>query len=94
MKKIFAGCIIGLGLVYGAVDINNATLKELTSVKGIGEKKAKSIIEYRKKECFSKASDITKVKGIGEKMYEKIKKDITAGKCNKKSSKHSKHNKK
>ncbi len=90
MKKFVVGCLVGIGLLYGAVDINNASVKELTSIKGIGEKKAKSIVEYREKECFSKPSDVTKVKGIGEKIYQNIKKDITAGKCKNKTSKHNK----
>ena len=90
MKKIAIGFLVGIGLLYGAVDINNASLKELTSIKGIGEKKAKSIIDYRSKECFTKPSDIIKVKGIGKKIYEKIKKDITVGKCKNRPSKHTK----
>ena len=94
LKKIGLGFVLAMGLLYGAVDINNASLKELTTIKGIGEKKAKSIIEYRSKECFAKPSDIIKVKGIGEKTYEKIKKDITAGKCKNKPSNNTKQSKK
>ncbi len=56
------------------ININNASLLELISLPGIGEKKAQAIIEYREKiEGFKSKEDIKKVKGIGEGIYTKIK---------------------
>lgn len=56
------------------VSINRGTIEELDSLDGIGEAKAKAIIEYREKNGdFSKLEDIVKVTGISETIYEKIK---------------------
>lgn len=60
------------------VNINTANLEELETISGIGESKAKSIIEYRQKNgLFEKIEDIMNVEGIGESLYEKIKIYIT-----------------
>ncbi|OOM72934.1 helix-hairpin-helix domain-containing protein [Clostridium sp. BL-8] len=59
------------------VNINNATLEELKTIKGVGDAKAKSIIEYREQNGgFKTIDDIKKVTGIGEKMFETIKEQI------------------
>ena len=56
------------------VSINNGTLDQLMTIKGIGESKAKRIIEYREKNGrFGSIEDITKVSGIGLSTFEKIK---------------------
>ena len=60
------------------ININNATLEDLLGINGIGESKAKAIIEYREKHGkFQKIEDIMEVTGIGESLYEKIKVYIT-----------------
>ena len=62
----------------GKISINKGTVKELTTLTGIGEAKAKKIIEYREKNGpFSKIEDIKKVSGIGESIFAKIKDNIT-----------------
>ena len=58
------------------VNINTASKTELTSLTGIGEGKAKKIIEYREKNKFETIEDIKKVSGIGDSLYDKIKDDI------------------
>lgn len=59
------------------ININTATLDELTTLDGIGESKAKSIIEYRTKNGpFKNIQDIMNVSGIGESAYNKIKERI------------------
>lgn len=55
------------------IDINTATSEELCSLPGIGEVKAKKIIEYRKKSRFNTIEDIMNVSSIGEKLFESIK---------------------
>lgn len=47
--KIFVMILLGISLAFCAVDINHASKQELTSIKGIGNKKASSIILYREK---------------------------------------------
>lgn len=60
------------------VNINTASVVELMSLDGIGESKAKAIIEYRDiNGDFENILDIKNVSGIGESIYEKIKDYIT-----------------
>ncbi len=59
------------------ININKATLEELTKLTGIGESKAKLIIEYRTKKPFETIEEIKNVSGIGDSAYEKIKDFIT-----------------
>jgi competence protein ComEA len=47
------------------------------SLEGIGESKAKAIIEYRNKTPFKSIDEIKNVQGIGESLYAKIKEIIT-----------------
>ena len=76
MKKVILFLVLFVAL-FAKVDINNASIKELTTLKGIGITKAKSIIEYRKKHKFKKVEEIMNVKGIGKKTFEKIKNEIS-----------------
>lgn len=60
------------------ININTATQEELTSLSGIGEAKAKSIIKYREENGnFKSIEDIMKVSGISENLFAKIKENIT-----------------
>lgn len=62
----------------GKININTATQEELTSLSGIGEAKAKSIIKYREENGnFKSIEDIMKVSGISENLFAKIKENIT-----------------
>ncbi|WP_321158514.1 helix-hairpin-helix domain-containing protein, partial [Providencia stuartii] len=50
----------------GKVDINTATLAELTNLKGIGDKKAQAIVDYREKQGkFTSVDQLVDVNGIG-----------------------------
>lgn len=59
------------------ININTASLEELTTLSGIGETRAKEIIEYRKNNKFLKIEDLMNISGIGNKTFEKIKENIT-----------------
>ncbi len=60
------------------VSINTATLEELMNLPGIGESKAKDIINYRETNGpFTSIEDLLKIKGIGESILAKIKENIT-----------------
>ena len=58
----------------GKININTASVEDLMTLPGVGESKAKSIVEYRKAHGkFGSIEDIMNVSGIKEAMYEKIK---------------------
>ena len=62
------------------ININTATVEELVSLPGIGNKIANRIIEYREKnDNFKTIEEIMNVKGIGKKKFKKIKQLITVG---------------
>ena len=59
------------------ININTASADELRDLKGIGEKKAEAIIEFRKNNGpFKQPEDLIKVPGIGPKTFEANKKRI------------------
>lgn len=59
------------------ISINSGTLEELMTLSGVGESKAKAIIEYRNKKKFETIEEIKEVSGIGDALFEKIKDNIT-----------------
>jgi competence protein ComEA len=60
------------------ININTAAADELMNLKGIGVKKAKAIIEFRKNNGFFKQpEDLIKVPGVGPKTFEANKNRIT-----------------
>lgn len=59
------------------VNINTASETELMELSGIGESKAKAIIEYRNISVFKSIEEIKNVSGIGDSLFEKIKDNIT-----------------
>jgi competence protein ComEA len=60
------------------IDINKATIEQLAMIKGIGEKKALAIIEYREMNgAFANIAELVKVKGIGESTLKKIQPFVT-----------------
>ncbi|GAA0821463.1 hypothetical protein GCM10009111_28500 [Colwellia asteriadis] len=51
------------------VSLNKSTLEQLTTLKGVGQKKAQAIITYRKQTGkFKSVDDLLNVKGIGAKV--------------------------
>ncbi|WP_336040352.1 ComEA family DNA-binding protein [Acinetobacter calcoaceticus] len=58
----------------GQVYLNQANIDELQKLKGIGEKKAQAIVEYRQKNGgFKNIDEFKNVKGIGPAIFEKNK---------------------
>ena len=62
----------------GLVNINTATVTELTTVSGIGASRAQAIVDYRERNgSFGSIDDIKKVDGIKDGLFSKIKDKIT-----------------
>jgi len=83
--RLFVMVVLLSTMLFGMVEINTATAKELATLKGIGDKKAAKIISYREKHCFKSLKELKKVKGIKKKSYKKIikknKGNIAVGEC-------------
>ena len=66
-----------IDILQGKVSLNQGTKEQLMTLTGIGEVRAKAIINHRtQKGPFEKIEDIMLVEGIKEAMFEKIKDDI------------------
>ncbi len=51
------------------VHLNNSTIDDLVTLKGIGHKRAQAIVAYREQfGAFKSINDLIKVKGIGQKV--------------------------
>lgn len=81
MKLFVIYLLLGVSLLFAKVDINSASVAELTSIKGIGQKTAMKIIEFRENNCFNSIEELQKIKGIKQGKFEKIKEAIEAKPC-------------
>ena len=81
MKKLLLAFAIWFalsGAALAVVNINTATKEELTTLKGVGDKRAQEILDYRKKNGnFKSVEDLEKVPGIGPGLMKQIRSDVT-----------------
>jgi len=75
LGAFLTGLVISVQLF--AVNLNTASVEELSSLKGVGATTAHKIVDYRKTYKFKRIDEVKNVKGIGEKRFEKIKKDLS-----------------
>ena len=62
------------------VDINAASVEQLTELPGVGDALATRIVEYRKSSGgFQSPEELMNVKGIGEKSFLKLRDHISVG---------------
>jgi len=62
------------------VNINTASIEQLTTLPGVGPKLAARIVEYRQKSgTFRSPQELMNVKGVGEKNFAKIEAWLTVG---------------
>lgn len=60
------------------ININTATVQELTQLEGIGDAYARRIVEHRENHgAFKSVDELVNVKGVGEKTLEKNRHKIT-----------------
>ncbi|WP_457598342.1 ComEA family DNA-binding protein [Hydrogenimonas sp.] len=76
MKKIVA-LVLGVGFLF-AMDPQTATKEELASIKGVGEKKAEAIVEFREKHPIRSEADLMLIEGIDLKTARNIYDDVKA----------------
>ena len=62
------------------VNLNTASIEQLTTLPGVGPKLAARIVEYRQKSgAFRSTQELINVQGIGEKSYAKIEAWLSVG---------------
>jgi competence protein ComEA len=61
------------------VNINTASVEQLTTLPGVGPKLAARIVEYRQKASFRSPQELMNVKGVGERNFAKIESWVTVG---------------
>ena len=82
LKKLFVAVLASLSFSFAlaAVDLNTATVEQLSTLKGIKAKKATAIVEYRQKNgAFKSVDDLKNVPGIGQKTVDKLRSELTVG---------------
>ncbi len=86
LTVVFVACMFAIGSRPARaaddklVNINTASAAELAETKGIGDAKAKAIVEYREKNGpFKSVDDLHQVKGIGEQVLAKLRPQVTVG---------------
>ena len=73
MKRLVALLMLCCSFLFAEINLQTASKEELMSVKGIGEKKAEQIIEYRKTNTIAKADDLKNIKGFGDSIVGNVK---------------------
>ncbi len=64
--------------LFEKVNVNKAGFSQLTTIPGVGEKTAKSIIDYRKSNGeFKDIEELKRIRGIKDKKLEKLREYIT-----------------
>lgn len=76
MKKFVAILAIFTTLFLGAMDLQTASKSELMEIKGVGDKKADAIIEYRKTNTIKSADDLKNIKGFGDSIINNVKNSV------------------
>ena len=70
--------VLGEDMQPQRIDINRAEAWLLEALPGIGEIRARAIVDYRHQQgLFRNISELTRVEGIGIAIYEKIKESVT-----------------
>lgn len=89
VRRMVAGCAMAIvlgvngGMLMaaedGRVNINTASVNELTELPGVGPAKAAAIVEERERKPFTSVEDLARVSGIGDRMLEQLRDKISVG---------------
>lgn len=80
MKKLLVLLGLGASLLFAQINLQTASKEELMSIKGIGDKKADQILEYRKTNTISSPEDLKNIKGFGDNIVGNIKNENSMSK--------------
>jgi competence protein ComEA len=87
-KRLLVAALAALAIAITApawgetppVNINTASVAELTAINGIGPSKAQAIVEHREANGpFARVDDLETVRGIGGKLMERLRPQVTVG---------------
>ncbi|MBP9491138.1 MAG: helix-hairpin-helix domain-containing protein [Aliarcobacter sp.] len=73
MKKIVALLMLCCSFLFAQINLQTASKEELMGIKGIGEKKADQIMEYRKTNTINNPEDLKNIKGFGDSIVGNVK---------------------
>ena len=80
VKAILVTLLIVPGILFAeAININTADKETLmTSIKGVGEKRAEAIIDYREQNGpFKSVDDLAEISGIGQTIVDDNRENLT-----------------
>jgi competence protein ComEA len=83
LTAVLAVAMLGPSSVSAAgerIDVNSASVGELTELPGIGASKAAAIIEERELAPFKSVDDLARVRGIGEATLGELRDHVRVGK--------------
>jgi len=73
LAALLGGAAPAGAVAEGVVNVNTATAEELARLPGVGESKARAILEYRKERgAFKSVDQLREVKGIGDAALERL----------------------
>ena len=81
MKKIIGLLLLCASFIFASMNLQTATKEELMSIKGIGEKKADQIMEYRKTNKINSPEDLKNIKGFGNSIVSNVENDTKVSKA-------------
>jgi len=87
-KRIIVALLLAFSLLAARVaaaaeepqkmNLNTASAQELTALRGVGDKTAQAIVEYRQSHGpFKSVEELVEVKGIGEKLMTSLRDHVT-----------------
>ena len=61
------------------IDLNESTVSELQTLRGVGQKRAEAIVAYRERRPFTRVSQLLNIRGIGKKTLRRLRPRLSIG---------------